>query len=41
MKIAANLVCLCLFSAATAAALQAQSPAASKPVVVDIKNAQG
>jgi superoxide dismutase, Cu-Zn family len=41
MKIAAHLVCLCLFSAATTATLQAQSPPASKPVVVDIKNAQG
>jgi Cu-Zn family superoxide dismutase len=41
MKIAANLVCLCLFAAACAAALQAQSPATSKPVAVDIKNAQG
>jgi Cu-Zn family superoxide dismutase len=41
MKITANLVCLCLFSVATAATLQAQSPASSKPVVVDIKNAQG
>src|SRR6202140_1888386 len=41
MKISANLVCLCLFAAATAATLQAQSPATSKPVAVAIKNAQG
>jgi Cu-Zn family superoxide dismutase len=41
MKIIANLACLCFLSGGAVAAQPARSPAASKPVTVDIKNAQG
>ncbi len=37
----AKLACLCFLAAATAGVLQAHSPAGSKPVVVEIKNAEG
>ena len=41
MKIIGNLVCLCWLATTTAVAPQAPSPAASRPVAVDLKNGQG